>query len=107
MLRPASRQMSMRRVAPWASVSPQARKKSLPPPNVPVPRLNTGTLNPDPPSCLNSIVMLSLGLWSRVQPRTRYRCLRLYAGKTTPGRQLKVQGWKSRIASDDDHDADV
>src|SRR4029453_7788818 len=56
MLRPASRQISIRGVAPLTSVSPQARKKSLPPPNVPVPRLNTGTLKPDPPSCLNSML---------------------------------------------------
>jgi hypothetical protein len=26
----------------------------LPPPNVPVPKLSTGTFNPEPPSCLNS-----------------------------------------------------
>src|SRR5262245_51467986 len=55
MLRPASRQMSISRVAPFASVEPQARKNSVPPPNVPVPRLSTGTLNPDPPSSLYSM----------------------------------------------------
>src|SRR5258707_1145843 len=56
-LRPASRQTSMRRVAPTTSLEPQALKNSLPPPNVAVPRLNTGTMSPDPPSCLISIAM--------------------------------------------------
>src|SRR5882724_3482912 len=69
MLRPASRQISTRRVAPFTSVSPHARKKSLPPPNVPVPRLNAGTLKPDPPSCLNSIAAVSLSLWCEVRSR--------------------------------------
>ena len=36
------------------SRAPQALKKSLPPPNVPVPRLSAGTMNPDAPSCLYS-----------------------------------------------------
>src|SRR5579871_2235995 len=47
--------MSTRRVASATSVAPQARKKSPPPPNVPVPKLRTGTFSPDLPSCRNSI----------------------------------------------------
>src|SRR5215510_5765807 len=54
MLTPASRQMSTSRVASLTSVSPHARKKSLLPPNVPVPKLSTGTLKPDWPSRRNS-----------------------------------------------------
>src|SRR5882672_3207070 len=52
---PASRQMSTSRVASATSLAPQDLKNSLPPPKVPVPRLNAGTLNPEPPSCLYSI----------------------------------------------------
>src|SRR5258706_13105031 len=52
---PASRQTSTSRVASATSLAPQDLKNSLPPPKVPVPRLNTGTLKPEPPSCLNSI----------------------------------------------------
>jgi hypothetical protein len=48
--------MSTSRVASATSVAPQALKNSFPPPNVPVPRLRTGTLNPEPPSCLNSMM---------------------------------------------------
>src|ERR1039458_1362890 len=55
-VRPASRQMSTRRVASATSVVPQALKNSSPPPKVPVPRLSTGTLNPEPPNCRNSMV---------------------------------------------------
>src|ERR1700730_4203258 len=47
---PASSAMSTSLRAPSTSVFPQALKKSLPPPKVPVPRLSTGTLNPDSPS---------------------------------------------------------
>src|SRR6266542_376984 len=61
-VRPASRQISTRRVASATSLSPQALNNSLPPPKVPVPRLNTGTLKPDPPSSRYSIVGASLGL---------------------------------------------
>src|SRR5262245_7835719 len=57
MVRPASRQTSTRRVASRTSLSPQALKNSLPPPNVPVPRLSTGTLKPEPPSRLDSIAV--------------------------------------------------
>ena len=56
MVSPASRQMSTSRVASATSLAPQALKNSLPPPNVPVPRLSTGTLNPEPPSCRNSMI---------------------------------------------------
>src|SRR5277367_2131287 len=48
--------MSTRRVASATSVAPQARKNSLPPPNVPVPKLSTGTFNPERPSVRNSII---------------------------------------------------
>src|SRR3954468_20131339 len=54
-LSPPSRHTSTRRVASATSLAPQALKNSLPPPKVPVPRLSTGTLNPEPPSCLYSI----------------------------------------------------
>jgi hypothetical protein len=56
MTTPASIATSISRLAPLASVSPQCLKNSVPPPNVPVPRLRTGTCNPDRPSCLNSTV---------------------------------------------------
>src|SRR5437899_8232266 len=55
MLRPESRQMSTRRVASGTPVLPQAEKSSPLPPKVPVPRVRTGTINPEPPSCLYSI----------------------------------------------------
>src|SRR6187399_557193 len=54
-LRPASRQMPTSRDAPAAPVDPHALKNSVPPPNVPVPRLSTGTLNPELPRVLYSI----------------------------------------------------
>ena len=38
-----------------ASLVPQPLKNSLLPPNVTVPMLNAGTLNPEPPNRLNSI----------------------------------------------------
>src|SRR5829696_7565778 len=57
MVNPASRQMSTSRVASVTSLAPHALKNSLPPPNVPVPRLNTGTLKPECPSRLNSIIL--------------------------------------------------
>src|SRR5262245_29994521 len=59
MLRSASRQTSTRRVASATSLAPHDLKNSLPPPKVPVPRLSTGTLKPEAPSRLNSIVVLS------------------------------------------------
>ena len=55
MLSPASRHTSTRRVASATATAPQGLKNSLPPPNVPVPRVSTGTKRPDPPSCLNSM----------------------------------------------------
>jgi hypothetical protein len=55
MLRPASRHMSTRREASLASLSPQAFITPAVP-KVPVPRVRTGTLNPDLPSCLYSMV---------------------------------------------------
>src|SRR6185369_995537 len=50
--------MSTSRVASATSLEPQALKNSLPPPNVPVPRLRAGTMKPDAPSCRYSIVLL-------------------------------------------------
>ena len=55
MFSPASRQISTSRVASATSLAPQALKNSFPPPNVPVPKLNTGTFNPEPPNCRYSI----------------------------------------------------
>ncbi len=55
MVRPASRQMSTSRVASATSLAPQALKNSLAPPNVPVPRLSTGTIRPERPSRLKSM----------------------------------------------------
>src|SRR4051812_20301263 len=43
------------RVASLTPVAPQVLKNSPLPPNVPVPNVNTGTFNPEPPSCLNSM----------------------------------------------------
>src|SRR6185503_5421979 len=63
-VRPASRQISTSRVAPSALFAPHALKNSLlPPPNVPVPRLRTGTMSPEAPSCLCSISVLEVGSW--------------------------------------------
>src|SRR5215475_15335222 len=59
-LTPASRQMSMRRVASATSLDPHALKKSVPPPNVPVPKLKTGTFNPDLPSCRYSMSAINV-----------------------------------------------
>src|SRR5258706_15324997 len=55
---PASKQISTRRLASATSVVPQARQNSLPPPKVPVPKLRIGTLSPEPPSCLCSMLFL-------------------------------------------------
>jgi hypothetical protein len=55
---PASRHTSTKRVAPATSLAPQALKNSVPPPNVPVPKQSTGTLNPDRPGCRDSIMSL-------------------------------------------------
>jgi hypothetical protein len=48
-LSPASMQRFTILAASSTWVFPQALKKSPPPPNVPVPKLKTGTFNPDPP----------------------------------------------------------
>src|ERR1700744_5641001 len=58
-LTPLSRQISISLLASSTPVSPQARKNSLPPPNVPAPKLRTGTFKPEWPSCLYSIWALS------------------------------------------------
>src|ERR1035441_10377874 len=55
---PASRQISTRRRASAASLAPQAWKNSPLPPNVPAPKLRTGTLKPDAPSLRNSTLSL-------------------------------------------------
>src|SRR4051812_24529673 len=65
MLTPASRQMSMRRLASFTSLAPQALKNSLPPPNVPVPRVSAGTLKPEWPSFLYSMPRILSGVRQR------------------------------------------
>src|SRR5258705_13794254 len=65
-VRPASRQISTSRVASATSLAPHALKNSLPQPKVPVPRLNAGTLKPEPPSCLYSIDRFPFRHWRRV-----------------------------------------
>src|SRR3954451_14839650 len=57
MLIPASRQMSISRVASATSLLPQALNSSPWPPKVPVPKVRTGTLSPEPPSCRYSILV--------------------------------------------------
>jgi pimeloyl-ACP methyl ester carboxylesterase len=52
MVNPASRQMSTNLVASSTPFAPNALKSSFPPPNVPVPKVSTGTLKPDPPKNL-------------------------------------------------------
>src|SRR5580700_6359460 len=47
--------MSSSRVASATSLAPQARKNSVDPPNVPVPKLKAGTFNPDRPNVRNSM----------------------------------------------------
>src|SRR5258707_393329 len=47
--------MSTRRVASFTSLLPQAWKESPRPPKVAVPKLSTGTFNPEEPSCRNSM----------------------------------------------------
>ena len=58
MVRPASRQMSTRRVASATSVLPQAPNSSPLPPKVPVPKLRTGTLKPELPRKRYSIAVI-------------------------------------------------
>src|SRR5271166_3644727 len=55
MVNPASRQMSTNLVASSTPFVPHALKNSFPPPNVPVPKVRTGTLKPEPPKNLYSI----------------------------------------------------
>ena len=43
-------QISTSRVASATSLAPHALKNSFAPPNVPVPKLNTGTFNPELPN---------------------------------------------------------
>src|SRR5215468_2681644 len=64
MVRPASSEMSTRRVASATPRPPQALKKALPPPKVPVPRLSAGTMKPEPPSNLYSMIRVLLLLRS-------------------------------------------
>src|SRR5271154_661969 len=73
--------MSTRRVASATSLAPQALKNSLPPPNVPAPKLSTGTCRPEWPSCLNSMVdwMRERGRWSQYRAGS--------AGKSTLARR--------------------
>lgn len=76
-LTPASRQMSTRRVASPTSLAPQALKNSLPPPNVPAPKLSTGTCWPERPSCLNSMAGWMLRGSRRIHPPVARRELEL------------------------------
>src|SRR5271165_3734626 len=55
MVNPASRQMSINLVASSTPFVPHALKNSFPPPNVPVPKVRTGTLKPEPPKNLHSM----------------------------------------------------
>src|SRR3990170_6735998 len=55
---PASRQTSSRRRASAVSVAPQAANSLPLPPKVPVPKLNTGTLNPDAPRRRYSMALI-------------------------------------------------
>src|SRR5262245_14181921 len=66
MFTPASRQMSMRRLASLTSLAPQALKNSLPPPKVPVPSVSAGTLKPELPSCLYSMAQILSGARQRL-----------------------------------------
>src|SRR4051794_25732659 len=61
--------MSTSRVASATSLAPHALKNSLPPPKVPVPKLSTGTLNPDPPSCRYSMKEDSRDAERSIQPK--------------------------------------
>src|SRR5689334_8770202 len=97
MVTPASRQMLTRLVAPAASLEPQALKNSLPPPNVAVPMVRAGTVNPEPPSCLNSIVRTpDLEFALRMVDARQGRC----ASRTSifphplPARQGAFAGWE-------------
>src|SRR3954447_16303323 len=65
-LMPDSRQTSTKRVASGTSVVPQARKNSVPPPNVAVPKLRTGTFRPEYPSCRYSIAVCDDSLLTEV-----------------------------------------
>src|ERR1700722_415998 len=56
---PCSRQRSTSRVASATSVAPHAASPPLPP-NVPVPKVSAGTLNPERPNCRYSIVSLQI-----------------------------------------------
>src|ERR1700682_1337760 len=58
MFMPASSEMSTSRVAAAISVDPHALKKSPAPPNVPVPKLSTGTRKPEAPSVRYSMIDL-------------------------------------------------
>src|ERR1700733_7378063 len=65
---PASRHISTRRRAPLSSVEPHALKKSPLPPNVPQPKLSAGTVKPDAPNRLYSILCLSRSWRARGLP---------------------------------------
>src|ERR1700730_5446494 len=72
MVNPASRQMSTSLVASSTPLSPHALKNSFPPPNVPVPKVRTGTLKPEPPKNLYSIKGI-YRFWRGLQPCARLR----------------------------------
>src|SRR5437879_13740777 len=76
-LTPASKQMSTIRVASATSLAPHALKNSVPPPNVPVPKLRNGTFKPDVPSWRNSIARIDASRRKMILPEVdvRFRTL--------------------------------
>src|ERR1700693_3267455 len=97
---PASRQISTRRRASTASLTPQAWKNSPFPPNVPAPKLRTGTLKPDAPSLRNSTLLL-LKLVNRIVGVTAIEALHyqtLRNAEVTGGRRNRcLPAGKSRV----------
>src|ERR1035437_8045052 len=82
-LTPASKQMSIRRVASATSVLPHALKNSLPPAKVATPKLRAGTLRPEPPS-----KRYSMPLWMRqVSPRCSLMAVGAYINLNGPAKR--------------------
>ena len=72
---PASRHTSTRRVASLTSLAPQGLKKSVRPPNVPVPKVRIGTFSPELPSCRYSIcVSVIRTSGRRAPPEAGHNC---------------------------------
>jgi hypothetical protein len=69
-LRPASMQVStILRASATSPVAPYASKNSFLPPNVPQPKQSSGTFIPDLPSCLYSIVPMTLSVRLQIQQK--------------------------------------